>query len=176
MSITAPWWLQVNISIGMFLIVCLGALVLAFTRGGEPERRGALVLIAMPSWQYSAHFFLPPQFTSTDAVSLITDAIGLVGFGIIALGAKRVWPIWASAFQLLSLSGHFARWAELSFDPIIYAWMRTLPTAGAILALLIGTLAHIRRRARTGADPSWQDWRMIERNASIRRHLRSSRR
>jgi hypothetical protein len=176
MSISAPWWVQISASIALFYIILLGALLLAFAKGGAPERRGALVVLAMASWQYPANFVSPPNFVTTDAISLISDCIGLVGFGLIALNARRLWPIWASAFQLLSISGHFARWVDLAFDPIIYSWMKSLPTAGAILALLIGTLAHIRRRARTGADPSWQDWRMIERNASIRRHLRSSRR
>lgn len=176
MTLSAPWWLQVNLPIGMFLAVLLGALLLALAKGGAPERRGALVLIAMAVWQYSASFFVPPRFMATDDISLIGDAIGLTGFAFIALHARRIWPIWASAFQLLSLSGHFARSVELSFDPLIYAWMRTLPTAGAILALISGTVAHIRRQRRYGADPSWQDWARIEQSALIRRHLKSFRR
>lgn len=175
MSIGAPWWLQINIPIGLFLVALLGALLLAFAKGGEVERRGALVLIAMAVWQYSASFVVPPRFVATDDISLIGDVIGLCGFALIALDAKRIWPIWASAFQLLSLSGHFARSVELSFPPIVYAWMRTLPTAGAILALIVGTLWHLWRVKRYGADPSWQDWSQIEQRASIRRHLRSSR-
>lgn len=175
MTFGAPWWLQVNLPIGMFLAALLGALLLAFAKGGAPERRGAAVLIAMAVWQYSASFVVPPRFMATDEISLIGDAIGLTGFALIAVDAKRIWPIWASALQLLSLSGHFARAVELSFDPIIYAWMRTLPTAGAILALIAGTLAHMYRMRRFGADPSWQDWAWIEQSASIRRHLRSSR-
>ncbi len=173
---SAPWWLQINIPIGTFLVALLGAIILGLAKGGAPERRGALVLSAMAGWQYSVSFFVPPRFVATDEISLIGDAIGLAGFAFIALDARRIWPIWASAFQLLSLSGHFARWVELSFDPLIYAWMRTLPTAGAILALLAGTIAHIHRLRRYGEDPSWQDWARIEHSASIRRHLKSSRR
>ena len=176
MKISAPWWLQVDIPIGIFLMTALGALLLALMKGGDVERRGGYVLLTMATWQYSASFFVPPHFAGTDDISLIGDAIGLGGFAVIALNARRTWPIWASAFQLLSLSGHFARSVELSFAPIIYAWMRTLPTAGAILALLFGTIFHMARARRFGADPSWQDWSQIEQRASIRRHLKSSRR
>ena len=169
-------WLEIDLPIGVFLLSLLGALILAFFKGGAVEKRGALVLLAMATWQYSASFLVPPRFVATDNISLIGDMIGLGGFALIALNARRTWPIWASAFQLLSLSGHFARSVELSFAPIIYSWMRTLPTAGAILALLLGTLFHMWRIRRFGVDPSWQDWLQVEQRASIRRHLRSLRR
>lgn len=140
-----------------FLILVL-SIGLALWRGGAPERIGAAVFIAMAGFQAVAMQILPSHFVRVDPDSLITDLIGFVGFGYLALEARRIWPIWATALQILSLSAHFARWADVAIPPLVYAIMRGAPTFGAAIAILAGTILHMHRRRRHGCDHSWQSW------------------
>ncbi|WP_188770112.1 hypothetical protein [Novosphingobium endophyticum] len=143
--------------LAFFLLLPL-SLALAAWKGGVPERLGALVIVVMAVVQWIAILFDPSEFVSVDPASLITDAVGAVGFGILAVQARRIWPIWAASLQLLSLSAHFARWADIGVPPFVYALMRGAPTFLVLIALLLGTILHMMRLKRHGADPSWQDW------------------
>lgn len=143
--------------LAFFLLLPL-SLALAIWKGGAPERYGALVIIAMAVVQRAAIQFVPSQFVDVDPASLVSDAIGTIGFGVLAVQARRVWPIWAASLQLLSLSAHFARWADIGVPPFVYALMRGAPTFLVLMALLLGTVLHMIRLRRRGADRSWQNW------------------
>jgi hypothetical protein len=146
--------------LAFFLLLPL-SLVLAAWKGGAPERFGALVIVLMAVVQRIAIQFDPSEFVSVDPASLVTDAVGAIGFGILAVQARRVWPIWAASLQLLSLSAHFARWADIGVPPFVYALMRGTPTFVALAALALGTVLHMIRLRRHGTDPSWQDWSRV---------------
>jgi len=143
--------------LAFFLLLPL-SLILATWKGGAPERYGALVIVAMAVIQRIAIVFVPSHFVSVDPAALVTDFVGLTGFGILAVQARRIWPIWAASLQLLSVSAHFARWADIGVPPFVYALMRGSPTFVALAALLVGTVLHMVRLKRHGADPSWQNW------------------
>lgn len=140
-----------------FLILVL-SIALALWKGGAPERIGAVVFILMAIVQAVVMQVLPSRFDRVDPDSLVTDLIGFFGFGYLAIEARRIWPIWATSLQVLSLSAHFARWADVAIPPLVYAIMRGAPTFGAAIAILLGTILHLRRLGRHGSDPSWQDW------------------
>ncbi len=144
-----------------FFLLLIVAVSLAFWRGGAPERWGAAIIVAMVLLQVGGESLFPSGFTSVDPLSLMTDVVGTVGFGVLALQARRVWPLWATSLQLLSLSAHFARWADIDIPPIVYAVMRGTPTFLALLAIVVGTILHVSRRRRLGNDPSWQDWSRV---------------
>lgn len=131
---------------------------LAFLRGGEPEKIGALIILVMTVLQFGSLFFGPTAFHNVDLASLIVDVLGLAAFGAVAIYAMRVWPIWAASLQLLSLTSHFARNVDQSVEPLVYEVMATAPTFMVLLTLLLGTIFHRRRLHRCGADPSWKDW------------------
>ena len=142
----------------VFLLLLLVSLTLALWKGGAPERWGAVVILAMVGFEATAEIFLPSGFRSVDPLSFVTDLIGTIGFGVLALQAMRIWPLWATSLQLLSLSAHFARWADIGIPPVVYAVMRSTPTGLALAVLLVGTLMHMRRMRRDGSDRSWQNW------------------
>jgi hypothetical protein len=144
-----------------FFLLLAVAIALAFWQGGAPERWGAGVILAMVLLQAGGESLLPSGFRSVDPSSLMTDAVGTAGFGYLALQARRIWPLWATSLQLLSLSAHFARWADIGIPPTVYAVMRGTPTFLALSAIAVGTILHVWRRRRHGSDPSWQDWSRV---------------
>ena len=130
----------------------------ALVRGSGPERLGAGVLIAMTVMQFTARAVIPPDFTTVYLVSLIVDAFGVVAFGTLAIYAKRVWPLWATSLQVLSLTAHFAQEVGDTSNIGTYIVMKGAPTFLAILVLLAGAIAHRRRLRHHGTDPAWKAW------------------
>jgi hypothetical protein len=146
------------LGISAFATILILSVAFAFTRGGAPERWGALVIATMAGIQISSAFFAHQKFHSVDLGSVVVDSYGVIGFGAIALYARRAWPIWATALQILSLSSHFARQVDAGVSPMVYALMKSSPTFFVLLALFAGTVAHRRRLRVHGSDPGWMDW------------------
>lgn len=159
-ELLSPTLLEATTRIAFFLVLFV-SLPLALWKGGEPERYGAFVILAMIAAQVVGRALLPIHFNQLDAVSFVTDLIGALGFGYLAMQALRIWPLWAASLQLLALSAHFARWASIKTPEVVYALMRGGPTFLVLLALLVGTVLHLRRCRKHGNDPSWQDWSRI---------------
>lgn len=141
-----------------FFLFLFAVVPFALWKGGEPERAGAVTILLMWGLQAGAQYFLPNGFRTVDPFSLLSDLIGFAGFGYLALEARRFWPLWATSLQVLSLSAHFARWADIGIHPMVYAVMRGAPTFGAMIAIFIGTVLHLHRLRRHGCDLSWQNW------------------
>ncbi len=115
-------------------------------------------MVAGAIFEAVLHIFIPPRFVAIDFAGLSADLFLLGGFGWLALNARRIWPIWAAAFELLSLASHIARTIPVDIEPMAYSIMKSAPTGMAIITLAIGTFAHVRRVGRFGSDPSWMDW------------------
>jgi hypothetical protein len=141
-----------------FATILILSISFAFAKGGAPERCGALVIVSMAAIQIGSAFLEPQKFHSVDLGSVIVDAYGVIGFGALALYAKRAWPIWATSLQILSLCSHFARQVDEGVSPMVYGLMKSSPTFLVLVALLVGTAAHTRRVRLRGADPGWMDW------------------
>jgi hypothetical protein len=147
-----------DLRIFAFATVLILSISFALVRGGGPERWGALVIVSMTVIQVGSTFVERPRFYSVDLTSVVVDAYGVIGFGVIALYARRAWPIWATSLQILSLSSHFARQVDKDVSPMVYGLMKSGPTFLVLLGLLVGTLAHARRLRAQGRDPGWMDW------------------
>ena len=141
-----------------FIAILILSVSFALVRGGGPEKWGAMVIVTMTMIQVGSRFFEHQRFHSVDLTSVIVDAYGVIGFGAIALYARRAWPIWATSLQILSLSSHFARQADAEVSPMVYALMKSSPTFFVLLALFVGAVAHRRRLRVHGKDPGWMGW------------------
>ncbi|GGN55326.1 hypothetical protein B2G71_19390 [Novosphingobium sp. PC22D] len=143
----------------IYWVAFVVALIFILWKGGVPERLGAATVVAMAVLQFSLLVFMrSSRFDAVDLGSLVTDVVGFAGFGILALNARRIWPLWATALQLLSLGAHFARWVSLDMAQQIYAITRSTPTAIVVVLMVLATAFHIQavKRGTSGAD--WQDW------------------
>jgi hypothetical protein len=147
-----------DLGISAFAAILILATTFAFAKGGAPERWGALVAVTMTLIQVGSAFFGHQKFHSVDLGSVVVDAYGVIGFGAIALYARRAWPIWATSLQILSLSSHFAREVDAGVSPMVYGLMKSSPTFFVMIALLLGTVGHVRRLRRRGSDPGWMAW------------------
>lgn len=135
----------------LHLLLALAAIATATIYGEKPERHGALIIILMVIIGLLGRSLLSPRYGSVDPPTLIQDAVAFVGFSYLGINSKRIWPLWAAAFQLLSVGAHFVRGLEIPVRPIVYAWMTTGPT-WAVLILLIG--ATIINRPRQSSQSS----------------------
>ncbi len=141
----------------------LGASAFVLWKGSAPERYGVGTIITMAVFQITMEVVNPSRFVNVDAASLGADMIGFLGFGIVALHARRVWPLWAVALQMIALAAHYSRWASVSISPGAYSIMRTAPTAIIVALMLAATVSLLRWRRRGYSDVPWQDWSAIER-------------
>lgn len=141
------------------------SLLFILWKGGAPERLGVASIVALGVFQLTVEMLFPSKFVTVDVSSLGADIIGFLGFGALALHARRIWPLWATSFQLLCLGAHFARWASISISREAYAVARGAPTALIILLMLGATMLCIRARRRGQVDRPWQDWGDIARQS-----------
>ena len=146
-----------NQAIILFYALLVLSVSAALLKGGAPERTGAAIVVATLALELVGLAFLPPQLHSIDPVALTIDALATVSYCALALYARRVWPIWATALQILSLTSHFAQGIEPS-HPGIYITMKSGPTLAVQVVLLLGTLFHLRRLRQFGSDPAWMKW------------------
>ena len=136
------------------LLLALSAVIIADRFGGPAEQHGAKIIIAMIVVSYLGMLVFPKRYGTVDPVALLVDTTSFLGFAIIGIYSTRVWPLWASSFQLLSVGAHFIRALELPVRPIVYAWMKSAPT-WAVLLLLIGVTLANRRRRLSPDSASW---------------------
>ncbi|MEA3263663.1 MAG: hypothetical protein U9R07_09290 [Pseudomonadota bacterium] len=132
--------------------------ILGWTHGALPERRGAVALLILVMLGLARLGLGGPAKGTLDMVGLSLDLAAFLFFGHLALHAWRVWPIWAASLQLLAVLAHIVRVLEIEMDPVAYLIMRSGPSYFMAVALLIGTISHIRL-TRAGVNrPCWRDW------------------
>ena len=141
-----------------FLLLLLASILIGLGRGGQPEKWGAVTLIAMTILQVAGISVFGSRSGTIDWVAFAVDLIGFASFTAIALFARRVWPLWASALQLFSLTTHFVRVLDIHVHPAAYWLMKSAPTFGVCLILTFATVLHRRRTRTFGEDLSWTVW------------------
>jgi hypothetical protein len=146
--------------IGYSLAISLTLLsvCIALKFGGAPERRGAMVIVVAFFLGILRDLTLGPQLAGFSLAGITIDFIMFVGFFAIALFAWRVWPLWASALQLLAIVAHLVQVLEIHLQPTVYLLMRFAPTI-LVEALLVVICLHIRMMGSLrDKDQCWRSW------------------
>jgi hypothetical protein len=145
----------------MRLIVGLGfyALAVAFAllRGGGPERWFAGIMAGIVVVDRVGHLLLGGADLSYFATLHLS--IDLTAFGammVVMIRARRLWPIWACSFQLLSVVSHTTWMMGDRLSPVIPAMLGIAPSYLICATLILGTVLHRVRCTRHGSDPSWR--------------------
>jgi hypothetical protein len=145
----------------MRLIIGMGFFALAvgyaLLRGGGPERWFAGVQLGMLLIDRAGHGVLGNAAQGAiDNLHLFIDLAGFGGMVLVMIRARRLWPIWACSFQLLSLASHAIRVLSARLPPVIPAILGIAPNYLICVSLIVGTALHQARRRRRGSDPSWR--------------------
>lgn len=135
----------------LLLICCSYALL----RGGAPERIGAAIYAVGSALTIVARQQVEIRYGSVEVGAFVVDIVALIAFLVLALFARRLWPLWMTAFQAIGTAGHFAKLADPEMIRWAYAFLLGIWSYPMLLLLAIGTYSHQRRLKRTGSDPSW---------------------
>ena len=135
----------------------IAAGILAWHRGGAPERIATAIIVSWIAADASYHLvFGPSGFDRVDPVHLVLDGAQLVAIVWLALRANRVWPLFAAAAQLMCFSSHIAVMITPDGARRAYWAMSQLPQYIQLIALLAGAAAHARREQHIGPYRSWR--------------------
>lgn len=142
-----------------FNLVTMALLFAAALRwGAAPERCCAAVFVAMNLGDRAYHAIAGRDsiYITVDTGHLILDLLAAAVFIGVALRANRMYPLWLSAFQLVSVISHFARGVDGTMADLAYALMNYVPYNVMLLILAAGIGMHARRQRHYGPYPSWR--------------------
>lgn len=146
-----------SLRVVLILVLVVAGCLLAYRRGGPPERYAATVIAGWVLTDATYHLlFGPSGFVLVDPVHVVLDGAELVAITWLALRANRMWPLWAAAAQLMCVSGHFVAVVEPGGMRRAYWAMTQLPAYIQLIALVCGAYAHARRFERIGPYRSWR--------------------
>jgi len=142
----------------VFNALLLGCCGYALWRGGAPERIGASIFLGAAALTVAALSGPIGRFASVEVGVFIVDATMLLALVALALTAKRRWPLWIAAFQVIQVTGHAVKMADPTVVPWAYAFILAIWSYPMLLVLAFGTFNHQRRLKRFGTDPSWSSF------------------
>jgi hypothetical protein len=135
--------------------VALLVVAFAFIKGDEPERIGAATYAIV---SLAAAIMLGDPGSRGPLWGLkALDVVQLAVFVGLAWHSRRAWPVWASAFQALIVTGHLLMAFNLqsSTDALFaFAAMNNLANYALLITLAVGTFWawQERRAAAMGSD------------------------
>ncbi len=145
------------IEVFMTLLLFATASFYALWRGGPPERLAAKIVIVWMLVDLSYHvLFGPSGFDKVDPAHIFIDGLELAALVYLALCANRVWPVWAAAAQLMTVSAHVVALIDEGGMRRAYWAMVQLPLYIQLFALFCGAAFHYRRVRRIGHYRSWR--------------------
>lgn len=142
--------------VAIFLLLLLTALGYAVWKGGAPERWMVAILAVMLIADQALHLFFPAHYATVDVGHLAIDIFGAAATFLLALVARRFWPMVAAVLQFLPLLAHISRSIELAMHPAAYMTMQVAASWLLPPLLVLATWRHQRRLRQTASDPSWQ--------------------
>jgi hypothetical protein len=134
--------------IGMALTVLVVAF--AFVKGDEPERIGsaAFVLVTLATTLSLDDSGVNGPLWGRMALDMVLLAV-FVG---LAWHSRRAWPVWASGFQTLIVTGHILVAANLRPPADAFAAVNNLSNYGLLAALAIGAFWAWQERRAAGLE------------------------
>ena len=146
-------------SIDLLLVLCVSASVIGFAVwcGGKPEKIGAAILLLDLCVDLVIRESLGhPDFLGFSNRRLVIDMVEFAMLLTLALRANRLWPIFSAASQLVAVAGSLAVLGSGRGMSVAYWAVTQLPFFGQLMALALGTIFHVRRRASLGPYREWR--------------------
>jgi len=124
----------------IFLFTCCGY---AIARGARSEYFGAAIMIFGSLSSLAVGKILGTPWTSMEAEIFAIDIVLLLAFIHLALKSDRFWPMWVTAFQLLTVTIHTAVLVAPQITPWAFATGAVFWAYPTLLALAIGSCEHM---------------------------------
>lgn len=137
-------------------LLAAAVLLLAWLKGGEPERHASFAILAWLVVDPLLRSALEtPDFDRLDWALFAFDGLLAGSLAAIALHANRVWPIFAAAFSFIPVLSHIAVLLRQNAMPYAYWALEQLPFLFVLFSLLLGVSA---RRERLAKGIRCADW------------------
>ena len=126
--------------------ITLAVALLAWFRGGLPERYGALVFVGAGLAVLLSHNVLPGPVKGLSLLAI--DALMAIGFLALAIRYASLWNGAAMLLQAGQFSLHAWYLVSALERDLFYAIANNVVTGGILTSILVGTLISWRRRAK----------------------------
>lgn len=141
---------MLNIIPLLFLGLLLVSFAFVVRCGRWPERIGLMVIVV--GSVATALVGRSDLWKGTEMGILAVDVIVLGTFVVIVGLTDRFWPLWVSAFQLVSVTSHLVRLLKPSTLPLAYAFAEQV-WSYVMIAVLVGSVVWQRRSGRSRRLP-----------------------
>lgn len=129
-------------------ILWLGVCAFAIGMGQEPERRaaGALVIAWLATLAVRRETDLAGGIWAVMAIELLLFVFLL----LLGWKSNRTWPIWAAAFQSVTVLVHVVVMIDFRIRAIAYISAYTVGTYGVLISVAVGTVQAWRLKRAMG--------------------------
>jgi hypothetical protein len=124
------WWITLT-----------AAAFYVFWRGQRDERLGMMILVLGSMASVFAYSPREVRWNDVELPLLAVDIVVLAAFFWLAIKSDRFWPLWVTAFQLLTVIAHLARILDTRFIAWVYAAAAADGGYLMILVMVLGTLS-----------------------------------
>ena len=130
------------------LITLLSSCAYVFRVGGRFEVYGAAIIIVGSFMTPIVGYLVGSRWQSTEYGVLLVDIAVLAAFLMLALRSDKYWPLWTTAFQVIGVATHLARFADPAIIPRAYSMAQGFWVYPMLVALVIGARAdHIATKS-----------------------------
>ena len=138
--------LSTQVGAGLTLLV----VAFAFLKGDDPERiaAGGYVL----SWFASLLIQGDGSVAGTQWGLMGIDAVMLAVFIALAWKSDRAWPVWAAAFQSLTVMSHILTLVDIRPPVSAFYAVINLASIGILLSIAVGTFWAWQERVAAGLE------------------------
>ena len=138
--------LSTQVGAGLTLLV----VAFAFLKGDDPERTAAGGFVL--SWVASLLIQGDGSVGGTQWGLMAIDAVMLAVFVALAWKSQRAWPVWAAAFQSLTVMSHILTLVDIRPPLSAFYAVINLASLGILLSIAVGTFWAWQDRQAAGLE------------------------
>lgn len=131
-------------------ILWLAVCAFAIAMGGGPERRAAGALVI--AWLATLAVRRDTDLSGGAWLAMGIEALLFAVLLFLGWKTNRTWPVWAAAFQFITVLVHVVVMIDLRIRAIAYISAYTIGTYGVLICVLVGTVRAWRRRDEQADD------------------------
>jgi hypothetical protein len=135
----------------IYLVILLSSCGYAIRFGGKSEVYGATIMVVGSFLTPIVGYFFDSRWRSTEFGVLLVDIGVLSLFLALALRSDKYWPLWTTAFQVIGVVTHLARFVDPGIIPRAYSIAQGFWAYPMLVALVIGARGdHIAAKINAG--------------------------